>query len=143
VQHVKRLISAWLCMLALSLLMGCSRPSNPAWGGLDGRYDGTLTMSYGSNSKTLGITMIFEADGTMTSHSEIDEPQHSYYRLRADHTAIDLYDEHKVLYGHVELTELLADRIKGVLRADNGTRDLGTTDTIDIRRVLPTPPSSR
>jgi hypothetical protein len=136
---------AWLLVLgfATSLLIACSRPTTPALGGLEGRYEGTLTMTYGSKSKTLGISMIFEANGAVTAHSELDEPQHYYYRLRDDHTAIDLYDEHKVLYGHVQLTQLLADRIAGVLKADNGTRDLGTTDTLDIKRVLPIPASSR
>jgi hypothetical protein len=108
--------SRWLgpCVLgpAASLLMACSRPPEPALGGLDGRYEGTLTMSYGSNSKTLGISMIFESNGAVTSHSELDEPQHSYYRLRDDHTAIDLYDKDKALYGHVQLTDLGPDRIK-------------------------------
>jgi hypothetical protein len=100
-------------------------------------------MSYGSNSKTLGFSMIFEFSGAVTSHSKLDEPQHSYYRLRDDHTAIDLYDEHKALYGHVQLTDLGPDRIKGVLIPDNGTRDVGTTDKIDIKRVPPPPASDR
>jgi hypothetical protein len=36
-------LSGWLRVLgsAASLLIACSRPTEPALGGLDGRYDGT------------------------------------------------------------------------------------------------------
>lgn len=125
-----------LGLLAAGLLIACSSSPDPVLGGLDGRYEGTLTIEYRGTSKTLGMSMVFESNGAVTSHSELDEPQHNYYRLRDDRTAIDLYNKHKVLFGHLQLTELTPDRIKGYMIPDNGTRDLGTSDLIDMQRVV-------
>ena len=79
--------------------------------------------------------MTFDLNGTVTSHSELDQPQHSYYRLRWDRTAIDLYNMGKSWFGHIQLVELNHDRITGYMFPDNGTRDLGDQVRLDAHRV--------